>query len=81
MVEQIFTQEAVEKLQPYIQKTVDDLLEDLKQKRCADGPVHLVKIFALPAPSYVGSRLKYRLKKIIANPHLGHLHNPWVTLP
>ncbi|RKK60077.1 hypothetical protein BFJ69_g17251 [Fusarium oxysporum] len=53
MVEQIFTQEAVEKLQPYIQKTVDDLLEDLKQKRCADGPVHLVKIFALPAPSYV----------------------------
>ncbi|KAI8401354.1 hypothetical protein FOFC_18223, partial [Fusarium oxysporum] len=53
MVEQIFTQEAVEKLQPYIQKTVDDLLEDLKQKGCADGPVHLVKIFALPAPSYV----------------------------
>uniref|UniRef100_A0A0D2YF00 Uncharacterized protein n=1 Tax=Fusarium oxysporum (strain Fo5176) TaxID=660025 RepID=A0A0D2YF00_FUSOF len=49
---QIFTQEAVEKLQPYIQKTVDDLLEDLKQKGCADGPVHLVKIFALPAPSY-----------------------------
>ncbi|EXM13875.1 hypothetical protein FOTG_17693 [Fusarium oxysporum f. sp. vasinfectum 25433] len=32
MVEQIFTQEAVEKLQPYIQKTVDDLLEDLKQR-------------------------------------------------
>ncbi|EXL65568.1 hypothetical protein FOPG_18211 [Fusarium oxysporum f. sp. conglutinans race 2 54008] len=42
----------LEKLQPYIQKTVDDLLEDLKQKGCADGPVHLVKIFALPAPSY-----------------------------
>ncbi|EGU72895.1 uncharacterized protein FOBCDRAFT_241490 [Fusarium oxysporum Fo47] len=55
MVEQIFTQEAVEKLQPYIQKTVDDLLEDLKQKGCADGPVHLVKIFALPAPSYPGN--------------------------
>ncbi|KAF4341636.1 cytochrome P450 monooxygenase 55A1 [Fusarium beomiforme] len=53
MVEQIFTQEAVEKLQPYIQKTVDDLLEDLKQKRGADGPVHLAKIFALPVPSYI----------------------------
>ncbi|KAF4964748.1 hypothetical protein FSARC_7347 [Fusarium sarcochroum] len=53
MVEPIFTSEAVKKLQPYIQKTVDDLLEALNQKGCADGPVDLVQEFALPVPSYI----------------------------
>ncbi|KAG5770427.1 hypothetical protein H9Q73_013185 [Fusarium xylarioides] len=53
MVEPTFTPEAVKNLQPYIQKTVDDLLEQLKQKGCANGPVDLVKEFALPVPSYI----------------------------
>src|SRR6476620_5325392 len=53
MVEPTFTPEAVKNLQPYIQKTVDDLLEQMKQKGCANGPVDLVKEFALPVPSYV----------------------------
>lgn len=54
MVEPLFTPEAVKKLQPYIQKTVDDLLENLKQKGSANKQVDLVKEFALPVPSYVG---------------------------
>ncbi|KAI6765736.1 hypothetical protein HG530_006806 [Fusarium avenaceum] len=53
MVEPIFTPEAVNNLQPYIQKTVDDLLDELKSKGCADGPVDLVQEFALPVPSYI----------------------------
>lgn len=56
MVESFFVPEYVEKLQPYIQKTVDDLLEAMKAKGCANGPVDLVKEFALPVPSYVKSR-------------------------
>lgn len=54
MVESYFTPDHVRKMQPYIQKTVDDLLDALKAKGCADGPVDLVKEFSLPVPSYVG---------------------------
>ncbi|KAM0328964.1 hypothetical protein ACHAPQ_006964 [Fusarium lateritium] len=53
MVEPIFTPEAVKDLQPYIQKTVDDLLDELRRKDCTDGPVDLVQEFALPVPSYI----------------------------
>ncbi|WZH45500.1 P450nor complexed with 3 Pyridinealdehyde adenine dinucleotide [Fusarium acuminatum] len=53
MVEPIFSPEAVKNLQPYIQKTVDGLLDELKSKGCADGPVDLVQEFALPVPSYI----------------------------
>ncbi|KAL6399539.1 Cytochrome P450 55A2 [Ilyonectria robusta] len=53
MVEPLFTPEAVKKLQPYIQRTVDDLLGAMKSKGCANGPVDLVKEFALPVPSYI----------------------------
>ncbi|CEF71804.1 unnamed protein product [Fusarium graminearum] len=53
MVESLFTPEAVKKLQPYIKKTVDDLLENLKQKGSANKQVDLVKEFALPVPSYI----------------------------
>jgi nitric oxide reductase len=53
MVEALFTAEHVKELQPYIQKTVDDLLGAMKAKGCASGPVDLVKEFALPVPSYV----------------------------
>lgn len=54
MVESIFSVDHITEMQPYIQKTVDDLLGVLKVKGCADGPVDLVKEFALPVPSYVG---------------------------
>lgn len=53
MVEPFFVPEHVKKLQPYIQKTVNDLLGALKAKGCADGPVDLVQEFALPVPSYI----------------------------
>lgn len=53
MVESIFSADHIKELQPYIQKTVDDLLGSLKAKGCADGPVDLIKEFALPVPSYV----------------------------
>lgn len=53
MVEPLFTAEAVKKLQPYIQKTVDDLLENLNHKGSANKQVDLVEEFALPVPSYV----------------------------
>ncbi|KAH6666510.1 cytochrome P450 55A2 [Plectosphaerella plurivora] len=53
MVESYFTPDHVRKLQPYIQKTVDDLLDALKAKGCADGPVDFVKEFSLPVPSYI----------------------------
>lgn len=53
MVESLFTPKHVKKLQPYIQKTVNDLLAAMKKKGCANGPVDLVKEFALPVPSYI----------------------------
>ncbi|KJK91776.1 Cytochrome P450 55A2 [Metarhizium anisopliae BRIP 53284] len=53
MVNHFFTPEYIKSLQPYIQKTVDDLLDALKTKGCASGPVDLVKEFALPVPSFI----------------------------
>ncbi|KAK3939203.1 cytochrome P450 [Diplogelasinospora grovesii] len=53
MVETFFTTDHVESMKPYIQKTVDDLLNRVKEKGCSDGPVDLVEHFALPVPSYI----------------------------
>ncbi|GAD92394.1 predicted protein [Paecilomyces variotii No. 5] len=53
MVESFFTPEHVQKLRPYIQLTVDNLLDALTTKGRANGPVDLVKEFALPVPSYI----------------------------
>lgn len=53
MVQPIFEMEHVKELEPYIQKTVDDLLERMKNMGCEGGPVDLVQNFALPVPSYV----------------------------
>ncbi|KAK3321698.1 cytochrome P450 55A2 [Apodospora peruviana] len=53
MVEPLFTPEHVKTLEPYIQKTVDDLLDQMKAKGCANGPVDLIENFALPVPSYI----------------------------
>ena len=53
MVESWFTPEKVKSMKQYIDKTVNDLLERMKAKGCASGPVDLVEEFALPVPSYV----------------------------
>lgn len=52
MVESLFTWEAIDKLRPYIQQTVDHLLDALVKEGC-EKPVELVDKFALPVPSYV----------------------------
>ncbi|KAK3385503.1 cytochrome P450 [Podospora didyma] len=53
MVESFFTAEHIKTLQPYIQKTVNDLLDQLKAKGCANEPIDLVEEFAVPVPSYI----------------------------
>ncbi|KAL2117673.1 hypothetical protein VTJ04DRAFT_7333 [Mycothermus thermophilus] len=53
MVQPWFTPEKVQSMRPYIDKTVNDLLDRLKAKGCADGPVDFVEHFALPVPSYI----------------------------
>lgn len=53
MVESSFTPEHVTSLQPYIQKTIDDLLEAMIAKHGEHGPADLITEFALPVPSYV----------------------------
>ncbi|KAH8899964.1 cytochrome P450 [Thozetella sp. PMI_491] len=53
MVEPLFVADHIRTLQPYIQKTVDDLLDELISNGCANGPVDLVEKFALPVPSYI----------------------------
>ena len=53
MVQSWFTPEKVQSMRPYIDKTVNDLLDRMKAKGCADGPVDFVEEFALPVPSYV----------------------------
>ena len=55
MVQSWFTPEKVKSMQPYIDKTVNDLLDRMTAKGCANGPVDLVEEFALPVPSYVWS--------------------------
>lgn len=52
MVAPFFSEEYIKKMQPYIQKTTDELLNTLKGKGCGNGPVDLVEEFALPLPSY-----------------------------
>ena len=52
MVEPFFTRQHVDSLRPYIQKTVDELLDAMIAKGC-EKPVELVENFALPVPSYV----------------------------
>jgi fungal nitric oxide reductase len=55
MVESLFTVGHVKTLQPYIQKTVDDLLDKMIAKGHSEGPVDLVQNFSLPVPSYVSN--------------------------
>ncbi|EAQ83472.1 hypothetical protein CHGG_09876 [Chaetomium globosum CBS 148.51] len=53
MVESWFTPEKVKSMEPYIDKTVNDLLDRMVAKGCTNGPVDLVEEFALPVPSYI----------------------------
>ncbi|GMK53426.1 hypothetical protein CspeluHIS016_0100120 [Cutaneotrichosporon spelunceum] len=53
MVHANFTPEYVKSLGPYIQETIDNLLESMIKKGGEHGPVDLVQEFALPVPSYV----------------------------
>jgi nitric oxide reductase len=52
MVEPLFIRQHIESLKPYIQKTVDDLLDKMIAEGCSE-PVDLVAKFALPVPSYI----------------------------
>ncbi|KAF2737470.1 cytochrome P450 55A3 [Polyplosphaeria fusca] len=52
MVEPLFTTEAVDKLRPHIQSTVDHLLDAMIDGG-GERPVDLVGKFALPVPSYI----------------------------
>lgn len=52
MVVRFFSEEYIENLKPYVQKTVQDLLTTVEAKGC-DEPVDLIESFALPVPSYV----------------------------
>lgn len=53
MVEPFFSTTHVAKMEPYIKKTVADLLDKLSATGSADGPLDLVQEFALPVPSYI----------------------------
>ena len=50
MVEHAFTPEAVESMRPAIQKTADELVDGMLQKK---PPVDLVEVFAMPLPTKV----------------------------
>lgn len=52
MVEPFFVAEHVETMKPYIQKTVDQLLDQMVARGCKE-PIDLIENFALPVPSYV----------------------------
>ena len=52
MVEPLFNTQAVAKLRPHIQRTVESLLAKMIEEGC-EKPVDLVSKFALPLPSHV----------------------------
>ncbi|CAI6088380.1 unnamed protein product [Clonostachys chloroleuca] len=52
MVEPLFAKEKIEAMKPYIQRTIDSLLDSMIAKGCAE-PIDLVENFALPVPSYI----------------------------
>ena len=49
-MEHAFTPEAVESMRPAIQKTADELVDGMLQKK---PPVDLVEVFAMPLPTKV----------------------------
>lgn len=53
MIEAIFSREAIDRMRPGIQNTVDTLLDDMTKDGCKN-PVDVVEKLALPVASYVG---------------------------
>ncbi|KAJ0297748.1 hypothetical protein COL516b_010356 [Colletotrichum fioriniae] len=51
MVEPLFVREHIASMKPYIQSTVDNLLDKMVEQGC-DEPIDLIDKFALPVPSY-----------------------------
>ena len=77
MVESLFQKNHIDTLMPYIQKTVNDLLDKLIAEGCSE-PVDLIAKFALPVPSYVsfiqpGSDSSLNQQSCCAD----YLHHPW----
>ncbi|KAL2278191.1 hypothetical protein FJTKL_14610 [Diaporthe vaccinii] len=52
MVGPLFVADHVETMKPYIQKTVDQLLDQMVARGCQE-PIDLIENFALPVPSYI----------------------------
>ncbi|GJC87448.1 cytochrome P450 55A3 [Colletotrichum liriopes] len=52
MVEPLFVRDHINSMRPYVQKTVDKLLDQMVKRGC-DEPVDLIENFALPVPSYI----------------------------
>ncbi|KAK1673199.1 cytochrome P450 55A3 [Colletotrichum godetiae] len=52
MVEPLFLRDHVASMKPYIEKTVNGLLERMVEQGC-DEPVDLIDKFAVPVPSYI----------------------------
>jgi hypothetical protein len=52
MIESVFSREAIERMRPGIQNTVDTLLDDMIKDGCKN-PVDVVEKLALPVASYV----------------------------
>lgn len=52
MIEDIFSREAIERMRPSIQNTVDTLLDEMIKDGCKN-PVDVVEKLALPVASYV----------------------------
>ncbi|KAJ0315591.1 hypothetical protein COL5a_011903 [Colletotrichum fioriniae] len=52
MVEPLFVREHIASMKPYIQSTVDNLLDKMVEQGC-DEPIDLIDKFALPVPSYI----------------------------
>lgn len=64
MVESFFAADHVETMKPYIQKTIDQLLDQMFARGCKE-PVDLIENFALPVPSYVSANFQLWLSSIV----------------
>lgn len=67
MVEPFFVADHVGTMKPYIQKTIDQLLDQMVARGCKE-PIDLIENFALPVPSYVsGSFNSDYLRSIVGS--------------
>jgi nitric oxide reductase len=53
MLEDLFTRDRMEAMRPEIKRIIDDVLDAIVKKGCADGPVDLVEEFATPIPTRI----------------------------